>query len=136
MKRKSLWNSLLVFCLIGFGTIASFISCEVGLGSAVDVAAPDINITTPPTAAVIRQSFAIAGDWSDDGTIKSLEVTLKNTNTKKEYKLNEGNVKQQEDTKDFKGTWDVIVNPLDTKNPIPDGSYEATISITDNGRHR
>ena len=103
MKRKSLWNSLLVFCLIGFGTIASFISCEVGLGSAVDVAAPDINITTPPTAAVIRQSFAIAGDWSDDGTIKSLEVTLKNTNTKKEYKLNEGNVKQQEDTKDFKG---------------------------------
>ncbi|MBR3646429.1 MAG: hypothetical protein IKN54_08415, partial [Lachnospiraceae bacterium] len=136
MKRKSLWNSLLVFCLIGFGTIASFISCEVGLGSAVDVAAPDINITTPPTAAVIRQSFAIAGDWSDDGTIKSLEVTLKNTNTKKEYKLNEGNVKQQEDTKDFKGTWDVIVDPLDTKNPIPDGSYEATISITDNGKHK
>ena len=136
MKRKSFWNSLLVFCLVGFSVIASFISCEVGLGPAVDVESPDVVISTPPTSAVIRDKFAIAGTWSDDGSIKGLDVTLRNTSTKKEYELKNGVVNQAVDTKDFKGDWSVIVNPFDDKNALPDGSYEATITMTDNGKHK
>ena len=136
MKNKSLFGSILGFCLIALGSIATFISCEVGLGSAVDVESPDLNITTPPTSSVIRQAFAIAGDWSDDGSIKSLDVTLKNTGTKKEYELKDGVVTQDLETKDFKGTWNIIVDPFDQKNPLPDGSYEATITMTDNGKHK
>ena len=134
MKRKSFWNSLLVFCLIGFSTIASFISCEVGLGPAVDVESPDIKITTPPTSAIIRDSFAIAGTWEDDGSIKSLNVTLKDTGTKKEYSV-PATLEQEPDTKEFKGAWKAIVEPKSSQNPIPDGSYEATITISDNGNH-
>lgn len=134
MKNKNLFKSILALCLVVFTSVAAFISCEVGLGEAVDVAAPVITVSNPPTAAVIRDTFAIAGSWSDDGTIKSLDVTLKNTGTKKEYSVS-GSFEQDADSKDAKGSWKAIVNPLDTENPIPDGSYEATIKFSDNGSH-
>lgn len=134
MTNKNFFKSILVVCLIAFTSVAAFISCEVGLGEAVDVAAPVIKIATPPTAAVIRDTFAIAGTWSDDGSIKSLEVTLKNTGTKKEYAVS-GSFEQEANTKEFKGSWQAIVNPLDSSAPIPDGSYEATIKFSDYGSH-
>ena len=134
MTNKNFFKSILAVCLIAFTSVAAFISCEVGLGEAVDVAAPVVKIATPPTAAVIRDTFAIAGTWSDDGSIKSLEVTLKNTGTKKEYAVS-GSFEQEANTKEFKGSWQAIVNPLDSSAPIPDGSYEATIKFSDNGSH-
>lgn len=134
MTNKNFFKSILAVCLIAFTSVAAFISCEVGLGEAVDVAAPVIKIATPPTAAVIRDTFAIAGTWSDDGSIKSLEVTLKNTGTKKEYAVS-GSFEQEANTKEFKGSWQAIVNPLDSSAPIPDGSYEATIKFSDYGSH-
>ena len=134
MTNKNFFKSILAVCLVAFTSVAAFISCEVGLGEAVDVAAPVVKIATPPTAAVIRDTFAIAGTWSDDGSIKSLEVTLKNTGTKKEYAVS-GSFEQEANTKEFKGSWQAIVNPLDSSAPIPDGSYEATIKFSDNGSH-
>ena len=89
MKNKSLFGSILGFCLIALIPITAFISCEVGLGAAVDVESPVVEITTPPTASVIRDKFAIAGNWSDDGSIKDLDVVLRNTGTNKACALPE-----------------------------------------------
>ena len=130
MKKNNLFKSVLGFCLIGFASIAAFVSCEVGLGAAVDVESPVVEITTPPTASVIRDKFAIAGNWSDDGSIKSLQVTLRNTQTNK-AKTFDGSVVLE---LDGSGTWSVVINPVDQE--IADGSYEATVTIQDNGHHK
>ena len=134
MKNKSLFGSILVLCLIAFSSIAAFISCEVGLGEAVDVNAPSIEITTPETSAVIRDTFALAGNWSDDGSIKEVTVTLRNTKTGKTYDDFEATVTQDADSEDYKGVWSSVINPVEGK--IPDGSYEASVIITDNGKHK
>ena len=134
MKNKSLFGSILVLCLIAFSSIAAFISCEVGLGEAVDVNAPSIEITTPETSAVIRDTFALVGNWSDDGSIKEVTVTLRNTKTGKTYDDFEATVTQDADSEDYKGVWSSVINPVEGK--IPDGSYEASVIITDNGKHK
>ena len=115
---------------------SGLVSCSVGLGAAVDVQAPVIEITTPGTSDVIRDRFAIAGTWSDDGSIKNIEVVLKNTgsNNKMLPVVVPGAVIQEPDTKDFKGTWNAVINP--EENNIPDGNYEATVTIYDNGGHK
>ena len=133
MKNKSLFGSILGFCLIALIPITAFISCEVGLGEAVDVAAPVISIETPETSAIIRDTFAIAGNWSDDGSIKDLDVVLRNTGTNKEYDGFKPVLTLETDAKDPKGTWSATIDPVTAK--IPDGNYEATITISDNGHH-
>ena len=133
MKNKSLFGSILGFCLFALIPVLAFLSCEVGLGEAVDVAAPVISINTPETSSIIRDTFAIAGNWSDDGSIKDLEVVLRNTGTNKEYEGFKPVLTLEPDSKDAKGTWSATIDPAAAK--VPDGNYEATITITDNGRH-
>jgi Holliday junction resolvase RusA-like endonuclease len=133
MKNKSLFGSILGFCLFALIPVVSFISCQVGLGEAVDVAAPVITIDTPKTSAIIRDTFAITGTWSDDGSIKSVEVELRNTGTDKTYSNFEPVLTMVPDTKEYKGDWYVSIDPVTAK--VPDGSYEATVTITDNGKH-
>ena len=133
MTNKNLFKSILVVCLIAFTSVAAFISCEVGLGEAVDVAAPVITIDTPKTSAIIRDTFAITGTWSDDGSIKSVEVELRNTGTDKTYSNFEPVLTMVPDTKEYKGDWYVSIDPVTAK--VPDGSYEAIVTITDNGKH-
>ena len=70
---KKLWYVLLlVFIALTF-------SCEIGLGSSVDTDPPTIDITTPPVDSIIRDSFLIGGNWSDDGEIAGVSVSLKKT---------------------------------------------------------
>ena len=117
MKNKSLLSSILVVGLVAFTSIAAFISCEVGLGEAVDVAAPVITIDTPKTSAIIRDTFAITGTWSDDGSIKSVEVELRNTGTDKTYSNFEPVLTMVPDKKEYKGDWYVSIDPVTAKVP-------------------
>ena len=55
------------------------VSCEIGLGSAVDTDPPSMKIDNPSVDAVIRDAFAIDGSWSDDGEIDSIVVKLERT---------------------------------------------------------
>ena len=104
-----------------------FASCdvEIGLGSSVDTRAPELTISNPPTGAVIRDSFTIAGTCGDDGTIKSITVELKNTETGVALPAYNGTFDQK------KGTWSCEINPFDSKKTISDGSYEVTVTIED-----
>ena len=61
-----------------------FNSCEIGLGSAVDAAAPEISITYPEKdGIVIMNDFTMSGIASDDTGIKTILVTFISTADKK-----------------------------------------------------
>ena len=129
MKRK---NCIAKACFFIFIFLVSIISCEVGLGSAVDTEPPSVAIDGPKVDAVIRDVFAITGRWSDDGSISEVKATLKRTNgNAKEVEIpGEWNVDPQlKET----GTWKVLVDY--EKENLVDGTYQATVSVKDNGKH-
>ncbi len=102
-------------------------SCTVGLGDAIDVDAPTIDISYPPKNAVIRESFIAAGSCDDDLSLDYVEVTVTNTSTKDVYGPYTANLSQ-----DHK-SWTVELNKkaegsFDAFNAysqweFPDGNY-------------
>ncbi len=125
MKKRSFLLTVLAVYSVFF---AIFISCEIGLGASVDTEAPELEITSPETDAIIRDEFALGGTWSDDGTIKEIVVTVTRTDGK-----NSAFTYAAPFSGDGSGDWKVIINPKN--DGILDGSYEATIAISDEGGH-
>ncbi len=103
------------------------ISCEIGLGAAVDTDPPTLDISTPPVDAVIRDKFAIAGNWTDDGTIASVKLKLERTDGLAGAIERTAEVKE---VKVGKGTWEYTVDPI--ADEVIDGTYQSTITIEDN----
>lgn len=124
--------SLVSLCFsLGFVFLSLFFfSCEVGLGSAVDTQPPKITIQYPPVDSVIRESFELSGLASDETSVSSVKVTLKETNTGVSYGPYSASVDNT------KKTWKITVNTPETLDdkityPIKDGSYEVTVTATD-----
>lgn len=121
-----------------FAAVFMAASCKVGLGHAVDVLSPSISISSPESNAIIRDKFGIYGEWSDDGSIKSIEVSFKGISDKSKTvapvtaTFNADSV----ETDTTSGTWFVEIDPFKTSTFMPDGTYEATIVIKDNGGHK
>ena len=61
------------------------LSCKVGLGGSIDIKPPTNEITYPPKNAVVRSTFIIAGKCEDDTQVKSVTVSITNTDTKTSY---------------------------------------------------
>ncbi len=136
LKKCFLKNALICFFII---SIISIISCEVGLGSAVDTQPPSLTIDGPKMNAIIRESFAIKGSWNDDGSIEDVYVILKRTDGKlldgvNEEKRIQGEWALSEDDRN-KGSWRVVVEPLTEKEKLIDGIYQATVYIQDRSKH-
>lgn len=113
------------FCIV-------FSSCEVGLGSTVDVAPPSVVINDPKVDMKVRQAFVMSGTWSDDLGISSINVTLENANDKSqkyEFLAEKSDGKKNGDN--FTGTWTCLINPLDPTYYIPDGIYTAKVAAID-----
>ncbi len=128
MKNKSFAKA----CFFSFLFLISIISCEVGLGGAVDTQPPSLTIDSPKVDAVIRDVFALSGTWKDDGSITSVKATLKRTDgTGKPIHI-DGDFEYDENSKE-KGSWKVIVDY--NEKHIVDGTYQATVCIKDKGRH-
>ena len=108
------------------------ISCEIGLGSSVDTDPPSVSIESPEVDSIIRDSFAIRGSWSDDGSIKRLTVRLKNTRTEGAELVYAGELEENAE-KRGSGSWSVLINPKDSEGgrAVADGSYQATVEIED-----
>lgn len=125
MKKRGLLAILFGMAVLSFGL---FNSCDIdiGLGSAVDVEPPTLFIENPPASKIIRDAFPISGTYKDDGTISAITVELTNTETQVKYPKIDG-------TWGKENTWSATVDPIKLK--IPDGKYEATITISDNGGH-
>ena len=130
-----------LFAALVVTTVSVFVSCEVGLGPAVDIQPPNITIVTPQVDKVIRNKFAISGTWQDDGVIDNVYVVLKRTdnlvldgNTNKQLEF-PATFEVSEVTKES-GTWQAIIDPFDSEMPILDGTYQATAYIKDKGNHK
>ena len=124
-KRFSLLFALL--CL----ELSFYISCTIGLGSSVDTQPPSFDIVTPEVDKIIRDKFQISGTWQDDGHIKSVSVSIKKTSGNKE--LYDIPASFGESGSHGNGYWSATVNPKDADGNvvIKDGTYQATVLITD-----
>ena len=74
MKRKSIFALVFGFGLGAITALATLASCEVGLGSAVDVLTPELAITYPATGTIVKGKFALSGTCSDDGQIDHIST--------------------------------------------------------------
>ena len=127
----------IILKLLLASVILMFTSCEIGLGEAVDTEPPSLEIACPVSDAVIRDAFRLAGTWSDDGSIAELTVTLERTDGTKVYGPFAGTVIESEDDNQ-PNTWFCEIYPKDPKDAsfdVVDGSYVATVAITDEGKH-
>lgn len=107
------------------------LSCEIGLGASVDTEAPILEITNPPSDAVIRDDFAIQGIWTDDGTLSSVSVEMVRLENNQKTSFT-GTITSTSE-KNTSGNWSIVITPKETG--LIDGTYEAVVSINDNGGH-
>lgn len=129
--RKSLNSIILKSGLLALTLILSlFASCEIGLGPSVDTETPTLIINDPPVDSVVRDAFAIKGTWADDGDIDKIKVTLRRT----DVNISPFSCEAVFEGEEGNGTWSAVINP--ETDGISDGSYEATIEITDGAKHR
>ena len=122
MQKKS----LLTFTVFLLYSVLFLITCTIGLGESVDTEAPTGVIESPDVDAVIRDSFAIKGTWSDDGTVSTVNVTLENTSSGEIFSYSADVLSD--------GNWYCEIAP--TESGIIDGSYLATVSLIDTGAHQ
>lgn len=104
------------------------LSCEIGLGSAVDTEAPTLVIKTPSVDSVIRDDFAITGTYEDDGNIASIVARLERTDGGS-YSTSISASLIPEKRSNCAGTYKIVV-PAKSQG-IPDGSYQAIVTATD-----
>ena len=101
-----------------------FMTCDPGLGKAVDTQAPKVSINFPTTKSVLKGGFVMKGTASDEVKVESCTVTFKNIKTSQEYNFNAtvsgGEFKVNINTPKTNGTFE-----------LPDGDYNVTVSVTD-----
>lgn len=112
----------ILFCII---------ACEVGLGAAVDTAAPTVEISYPPKNAVIRDSFLVSGTCDDDLELDRVEVLVTESTTKTNYGPYLATLSNENKA------WSVTLNQKTNGNydaftsykqwEFPDGSYIITV---------
>lgn len=105
------------------------VSCEVGLGSTIDIVPPTVKIASPKDSAIIRGAFALYGTWTDDGELRSVEVVLNSTSNSSLTHSFTGEFTGNSTIEEK--TWKCLIDPLSQTKPIKDGEYLATISVTD-----
>lgn len=111
---KKVFVKSLKFCVAAVTGILCplwVLSCgeDSGLGSSVDTEAPKLEITYPPSLAVIREQFVFGGTWSDDKAIGHVAVEVLRTNSDESktsvYKAN-ANISTD-------GSWTINLNTYD-----------------------
>ena len=102
-----------------------FMTCDPGLGKAVDTQAPKVEVKYPATKSVLKGGFTMTGVASDEVNVASCEVTfslIKNPEIK--YHFN-ATVTDDE--------FSVAINnpKADGSFEIPDGDYNVTVTVSD-----
>ena len=64
------------FLFVALIAVATFTSCKVGLGAAVDTLAPTVSISTPAVNDIKSGEFQITGFASDDRGLRDVIVNL------------------------------------------------------------
>ena len=139
-----------ILILLSFGItvlfISSLFSCgeDAGLGASVDTKAPGIEITYPPSDAIIRGSFVFGGTCSDDKGVSSVKVRVFRINsddTTTQLKIN-GDSDTVNATVSGKKEWYVSLNEYDISNSsyhngyqFLDGTYSVQATAYDKAGH-
>ncbi|MBR4789939.1 MAG: chitobiase/beta-hexosaminidase C-terminal domain-containing protein [Treponema sp.] len=76
MKKGKIFNVVLSFLFV-FSLV--FTSCEVGMGTAVDLEAPVLTITSPEKFSYQQLAFTISGTCTDNVKVERVAVTDKET---------------------------------------------------------
>ncbi len=117
-----------LFDIVKFIFISLFtcliMTCNPGLGKAVDTQAPTVAIEYPATKSVLKGNFTMKGIASDEVKVTSCTVTFKNIKTTKEYKF-------PATAKDDKFSISVNTPKSDGSFELPDGDYNVTVSVSD-----
>ena len=113
------------------------VSCEIGLGSAVDTQPPNVSITYPPSLSIIRDTFTLSGTWSDDKSLEGVYVEVYQSKNDNHIR-----VFQDKATITLEGTWSIDLNKYDEKETdwyngwqFCDGDYEIQVYAKDNSEH-
>ena len=112
---KTVCISVVAFVFTGAGFLFWSCNSNVGLGSSVDTEAPKVSIEYPPSNAIVRGAFILAGECSDDRGVEKVEVTIANSGGSLVH-----TAKPEED-----GTWKVEINDKGSNSsyPLADGKY-------------
>ena len=112
---KTVCISVVAFVFTGAGFLFWSCNSNVGLGSSVDTEAPKVSIEYPPSNAIVRGAFILAGECSDDRGVEKVEVTIANSGGSLVH-----TAKPEED-----GTWKVEINDKGSSSsyPLADGKY-------------
>lgn len=127
--KKSFLSIFSAVAALSVITLISFNSCEIGLGSSVDVEAPKIEFAneTVASGAVIRDAFAVFGSWEDDGSIESITATLRSLSDSNFSIERAGELIEDSDS------WKIAFDPA--HEGIADGPYEISVLIVDTAGH-
>ncbi len=101
----------------------ALLSCDVGLGSAVDTQAPTLNVTYPATLSTVRGQFVFGGTCADDQKVTSVTVRALNSELGKSYGPYAATV--ADDAKSWTFSFNKKAEAKDSYNgwEMPDGKY-------------
>ena len=101
----------------------ALLSCDVGLGSAVDTQAPTLNVTYPATLSTVRGQFVFGGTCADDQKVTSVTVRALNSELGKSYGPYAATV--ADDAKSWTFSFNKKAEGKDFYNgwEMPDGKY-------------
>ncbi|MBQ0051674.1 MAG: hypothetical protein KBT11_06355, partial [Treponema sp.] len=127
MRKFNKITKKIAVAAAGFATLFAVAACsDVGLGHAVDTIAPTVDITYPPAAAIVRDSFILAGTWTDDNAVTSINITVENIDSKESFNV-PATINQDK-------TWQVEINGYDDEKKcfsLIDGTYQLNAIGTD-----
>lgn len=113
------------FILAGVSVVFAYalLSCDVGLGSAVDTQAPTLNVTYPATLSTVRGQFVFGGTCADDQKVTSVTVRALNSELGKSYGPYAATV--ADDAKSWTFSFNKKAEGKDSYNgwEMPDGKY-------------
>ena len=122
LTSKGVGNLFKVFLLVGLSFL--FLTCDPGLGKAVDTQAPTVAVTFPITKTVIKGEFIMTGIASDEVKVAGCTVSFKNMATSEEYEyvatVSNGEFTVTINSEKEDGTYE-----------IPDGDYNVTVTAVD-----
>mgnify|MGYP004451755051 CR=1 FL=1 len=101
----------------------ALLSCDVGLGAAVDTQAPTLNVTYPATLSTVRGQFVFGGTCADDQKVTSVTVSAYNSELGKSYGPYAATV--ADDAKSWTFSFNKKAEGKDSYNgwEMPDGKY-------------
>ena len=101
----------------------ALLSCDVGLGSAVDTQAPTLNVTYPATLSTVRGQFVFGGTCDDDQKVTSVTVIAHNSELEKSYGPYAATI--ADDAKSWTFSFNKKAEGKDSYNgwEMPDGKY-------------